>query len=111
MISRSQRINLEQFNLVMEKGKIVHSSLFLARILDGKTETRIAAIAPKKVAKTAVGRNKIRRKIYEAVRKLNGEISSGSHILIFAKSNIVNATQVEVVIDLKILFVKAGLLR
>ncbi len=95
----------------MEKGKIIHSSLFLARVLGGQSDMRVAAVAPKKVVKTAVERNKIRRKIYEAVRKLKSEMSSKSHILIFAKPTFIKSTQLEIDTDLKTLFVKGGLLR
>jgi ribonuclease P protein component len=111
MISRSQRISVEQFDSVMEKGKIIHSSLFLVRVLGGQSDMRVAAVAPKKVAKIAVERNKIRRKIYEAVRKLKLESSSNFHILIFAKPTIMKSTQLEIDNDLKTLFVKGGLLR
>lgn len=111
MISRSQRISGEQFDSVMEKGKIIHSSLFLARILGGQKDTRIAAVTPKKIMKTAVARNKVRRKIYEAVKEFKLEIVSGVHILVFAKSTAIKSTQTEIVTDMRTLFVKAGLLR
>lgn len=111
MLSRSQRLSVEQFNSVMEKGKIFHSSLFLARILSNQIDTRISTVTPKKVSKTAVGRNKIRRKMYEAVRNFKDSIPPGSYIIIFAKPTIIKSKQIDIVTDIKTLFVKAGLLR
>ena len=96
----------------MEKGKIFHSPLFLARILAGQLETKIAAIAPQKIVKMAVQRRKIRRKIYEGVRSLHADILPNEHILIFAKTvNVASSSQAEIKNDLKTLFVKAGIMR
>ena len=112
MLSRSQRLNLAQFDTTMEKGKIFHSSLFLARILVGQSEIRVAAVAPQKIAKTAVERSKIRRKIYEGVRSLRADILPNEHILIFAKTaSVASSSQTNIKNDLKILFVKAGIMR
>ena len=94
----------------MEKGRVSHSSLFLVRILRDQTDIRISAVAPKKVSKTAVGRNKIRRKTYEAIRTFKKMIVPGLHMIIFAKPTVVKATQNEIVADLKDLFVKSKLL-
>lgn len=110
MLPRSNRISVGQFDTIMEKGRVVHSPLFLVRILSGQADTKIAAVASKKVAKTAVVRNKTRRRIYEAVKDLKGNILN-NHILIFAKPAVVSATLAELNQDLRSLFVKSGLLR
>ena len=95
----------------MEKGRVFHSSLFLIRVVSGMPDTRIAAVAPQKVSKTAVVRNRIRRKTYEAVRNIKPSIIQGVHVAVFAKPSILNTKQVVIASDIKDLFVKAGLLR
>ncbi len=116
MIHRSQRISVEQFNKVMEKGKIVHSPLFIGRVLGGQVNTRIGAVAPQKIFKKAVIRNKIRRNIYEAVRSVQEDnvqkvVITGLFVLILAKPTILKASKIEISTDLKNLFVKAGVIR
>ncbi len=100
----------------MEKGKIAHSSLFLARILGGQIDTRIAAVAPQKIFKKAVIRNKIRRSVYEVLRNIqkapnNPTMIKGVHVLVLAKSPLLKSDRTEIETDLKTLFVKAGIMR
>lgn len=80
-------------------------------MISGMPDTRIAAVTPQKVSKTAVVRNKVRRKTYEAVRSIKPSIIQGVHVAVFAKPAVLNATQVAIAADIKDLFVKAGLLR
>ena len=111
MLNHSYRLTVEKFNQVMEKGRVSHSPLFLVRILRDQADIRISAVAPKKVSKTAVGRNKIRRKIYEATRTYKHRIIPGLHVIIFAKPTVLKATQKEIVADLEDIFVKSKLIR
>jgi ribonuclease P protein component len=111
MLSRSQRLSVEQLNAVMEKGRVAHSSLFLLRTLGGQKDTRIAAIAPQKIIKTATARNALRRKVYTATRSYVTNLKPGLHTALFAKSAAAQATLVEIQTNLSELFVKAGLLR
>jgi len=118
MISRSHRLSTEQFNEVIKKGRVAHSPLFLMRALQtGEGPARVAAAVPVKVARKAVSRNAMRRKVYEAVRTLLSDIKEGLHVILFAKT--INAptdlkkplTGALISNDLKGLFVKAGILR
>lgn len=110
MLSRSRRLSTEQLDSVMKKGKISHSSLFLMRVFSGQTDTRIAAIAPKKTIKMSTTRNAVRRKVYNATKTLIREIIPGTHIALFAKQATTNAKLVDIENNIKTLFVKAGLL-
>jgi ribonuclease P protein component len=141
MLKRSNRLSTKQFLEVMEKGRVTHSPLFVMRTLgtqvvsikeDGvrskrpagragggskgentRLDIRIAAVAPKKVAPTAVLRNSIKRHIYEAVQPLIASVTTsagqGIHIIIFAKTEAVKADFKGIAADLKSLFVKARL--
>jgi len=97
---------------MMEKGRAIHSPLFTIRILDQKTAkaTKVAAVAPQKVAKTAVKRNNTRRKIYQAIERLVPSLKKGFFIGIFAKSPALTAETAKIGDDLKDLFVKAKVL-
>jgi len=55
---------------VYQKGKTVRKSkMSLVFAENTRKFTRFAVVVSKKVAKTAVGRNKIRRRVYEVIRK------------------------------------------
>ena len=97
----------------MEKGRVAHSPLFLVRFvkISGTFVACVATVAPKKIAKTAVQRNRIRRKLYEAVRSFRGDIQPGMHILVFAKPALLVVSQKDITADLKALFVKASIMR
>jgi len=127
MLKRSNRLSTKQFMEVMEKGRVTHSPLFIMRTLgiqevrskekgvgskgDSMLDIRIAAVAPKKVAPTAVLRNGIKRHIYEAVRPLIASITmsagQGVHVIIFAKAEAVKADFKAIGVDIKNLFAKA----
>lgn len=111
MLPKSKRLTTAEFDAVMEKGKTAHSPLFLVRWTSSEKQTAFSAVSGKKVVSTAAGRNYMRRKIYEALRKLGLTSVSGVHAIIFAKSPAVEADQEVLANDLKSIFVKAGLLR
>ena len=55
---------------VYQKGKTIRSPrMSLVFVKNERGFTRIAVVVSKKVMKTAVGRNRIRRRVYEALRK------------------------------------------
>ncbi len=111
MLPRSQRLSGEQFALVMKNGRVSHSALFLLRALPGSPDTRISTTVPVKIAKTAVQRNKFRKKMYEAVRVIFSEIVPNTHIAIIAKPQLFQATQKAIETEVKEVFVKSRLLR
>ena len=111
MLPRSQRLSGEQLDSVMEKGRVAHSSLFLVRFLIGQTNTRIAVIASKKIAKTATVRNAIRRSTYRAIGSTLSKIIQGTHVALFAKKVVSQIPRAEIETDLENLFVKAKIVR
>ncbi|MES2314610.1 MAG: ribonuclease P protein component [Patescibacteria group bacterium] len=116
MLKSIHRLSTKQFMEVMEKGKIATSPLFVVRILERKLGvgslkqgegSQISAVAPKKVASTAVLRNRVRRQIYEAVRPLRATLLPATAIIIFAKNEALKTNLRSMTSDLKQLFVKA----
>ncbi len=112
MLNRSSRLTTKQFNEAMKNGKVVHSTFFIARIQSPTPSFRAAAVAPVKIAKTAVVRNRSRRRIYAAVRSLSLPASAKAHVILIAKSPLLIDDGSDAMrADLRSLFVKAGLLR
>lgn len=77
MISRKHRFRgYGSLKYVYQHGKTVRGPLFgLKAIENPKRETyRLAVVVSRKVNKSAVARNRIRRRLYEAVRLLEADI-------------------------------------
>ena len=111
MLPRSQRLSVEQFATVMKEGRANHSSLFLVRALVTADHTRISVTISSKIAKTAVLRNRIRRKLYEAIKPLYSGVKEHIHVVVIAKAPILTMSQSDIETEIKSVFVKAGLLR
>lgn len=115
MLPRSKRLSVSLFTNVLANGKIVHSPLFTARILktaashDGSS--RFSAVISKKIAKTAVERNKFRRRIYTSLSSLEKRVLPGFHIILMAKPTITKRLPKDVSEDLFNFFVKNGLIK
>lgn len=95
----------------MAKGKVSHSLFFLLRTLIVGKPTRVSVVVPQKIGKTAVIRNKLRRKVYEAVRPLFSLVAPDVYIIIFAKSSALSASFAELQREIRVAFVKAGVLK
>ena len=95
----------------MAGGRSFGSRLFRIRIAKSPGPTRIAAVAPQKVAKTAAARNRLRRLVYEAVRPMLEKLRPDREIIIFAGAQATKASLSEISDDLGIFFVKSGLLK
>jgi len=116
MLPRSQRLSVEQFNVVMLKGRVTHSSFFLLRSLKvdeigTARKTHIAAVVPQKLVKKATGRNKLRRVMYEAIQPLYNSVSPGLNVILFAKSPAIDADFKILSKEVRDIFVKAGILK
>jgi len=85
MLSREHRLDSEGVSLVMSKGRVVTSPSFLFRVLESKNAGtfKLAAVAPKKIFKTAVLRNKVKRRTRAAL------FSVLKHAGLMAKNNAV----------------------
>ncbi len=115
MLPRSKRLGVSLFTDVIAHGKIAHSPFFTARIqktADPKeTGARFSAAVSKKIAKTAVERNKLRRRVYSALAGLESKVPKGFYIVLLAKHPLRPAKLPEIASDLSFLFVKSGLIK
>lgn len=83
MIPKKNRIKREDFEEITKKGGFLSSSLFSIRFLKNPEKIRrISVVVSKKVAKTAVKRNLLRRRVYEVIQKMP---ESPYFSIIFAK--------------------------
>lgn len=110
MLPRSLRLTTKELEVMMEKGRVAHSALFLVRYTKVEGKTRIAAIVPKKIGKTAATRNSGRRKIYNAIAPIIPSLKDGLHIVLFAKASALKE-DANLPVDLKEVFVKSGLMK
>lgn len=99
MVPKKQRIDRETFDEIMKKGRIVHSGLFSLRFLKNpEKSTHFGVVVSKKIAKTAVLRNKIRRRAYSILRKT---IKNPYFAILFAKKGVEKATFIETELDIQ----------
>ena len=71
MLSKKYRFHSRGgMRYVYQKGKTVRKpGMSLVFVPNERGFTRVAVVCSKKVLKTAVGRNRIRRRVYEAIRR------------------------------------------
>jgi len=85
MISRSHRFHgHNSLRQVYQQGKTVRGPAFAVKsLLNPRRDSyRLAVVVSRKVHKSAVGRNRIRRRLYAAVRQLEDQISQPHDIVL-----------------------------
>jgi len=85
VISRKHRFRgLNSLRHVYQKGKTVRGALFSTKIApNNRRQTyRVAVVVSRKVHKSAVARNRMRRRLYEAVRQVEDDIAGPYDIVI-----------------------------
>ncbi len=108
MIPKTNRIDRENFEKVMKKGGFLNSSFFTLRFLKNPlNSTYFSVVVAKKVAKTAVMRNKIRRRGYAVLAKF---VKNHYYIILFGKKGVEKATFQEVETDILRVLEKAKIL-
>ena len=86
MITRGHRFHgYGSLRYVYQHGRTVRAPLLSARISDNERRKsyRVAVVVSKKVDKSAVVRNRIRRRVYEVVRQLDIKNSPDIVITVF----------------------------
>jgi ribonuclease P protein component len=90
MISRVHRFHgYNSLSHVYRQGATTRGSLFAIRaMVNPRRKTyRVAVVVSRKVNKSAVARNRIRRRLYEVVRELESQISAPFDIVVTVFSN------------------------
>lgn len=85
MFKKSARLSRSEFMSFLSSGKRYHSSSLTITFTPGQT-VRAAAVVGKKVAKQAVDRNRIRRRLYatllRSVRDVSAPCPTGTYIMV-----------------------------
>jgi ribonuclease P protein component len=114
MLPKKHRLPLHQKSLVAkrERKNLTQGKYFGLLITKQETnsESRYAIIASTKVSKKATQRNKVRRRLNEAIRELLKETKKGYDIVILTKKSALTASYQEILEDIKYTFAKAGIL-
>ena len=85
MLAKKNRLKKrEDFDNVYKKGRRIGSRFFLIKTIKGNKDTRIGFIVSKKVVSKIVLRNKLKRRMREAVQSFQGDIKKGYDIIIIA---------------------------
>ena len=93
MLPKKIRLTTSLFDQVFKVGKVQHGKLFWMRsfLLPLGFSSRFAVVIPKKVASTAVLRNKIKRLVYQEIEALLAEVpvvKTGNMTILGVKSDI-----------------------
>jgi ribonuclease P protein component len=105
MFKKSSRIEKKDVIKVIKEGVAYHSPSFLLKVLKNPLKTTLfAVIVSKKVAKTAVSRNKNKRRVREIMKKQSKNISQGCFYIIMLKKDLNRAVFGDVKKELSELF-------
>ncbi len=82
MLKKSRRLTAGEVRDIIKTGHPRRAGHLSARLVPGTTPLRAAAVISKKVAKSAVERNRQRRALYRALREIE---ASGSAVIFIQK--------------------------
>ncbi len=85
MISRANRFHgYNSLRKVYRRGQVARGGLFAVKAIDNprRQTYRLAVVVSRKVDKSAVVRNRIRRRLYEIARELGAQIDQPHDIVI-----------------------------
>lgn len=111
MLPRSKRLNKDLFLKVIKSGRMINTPLFSLYLSKTEKEKRFSVSVPKKVSKLAVDRNKIRRRVYSIIKKLEKEIITGVLGVIVVKNGTQKLSFIDLSIEISKVFVKSGILK
>lgn len=92
--------------MMLKKGTFSHGSFFALRCAPHET-LKVAVVVPKKIAKTAVVRNRIRRRVYAVVEQNAKDIEPAWYVF-SAKSGVATASFQKTHSDILSLLSKCG---
>lgn len=111
MLSKSKRLSTEEFQYTIDKGHIFHSPFIIIRLTKAIKSNKFSISVPKKVTKTAVFRNKIRRQVFNIIKKLNIDLTQGFNAILIMKVGAEKLDFTELNEEIRKIFVKSGLLK
>ncbi len=112
MLKKPYRLSKKEFEVIISGGKAIHCPIFTFVYISSTNKNMgLSAVASKKNFKTAVQRNKIRRRIYGSIeRVIHGQVLPIQGIFL-AKTAIIKADSGVIDLNIHQIFVKLGLLK
>ena len=105
MLPKRERLSVKDI-ASLSQGRSVFGSLVSLRFLPAK-EAKYSVSVSKKVAKRAVDRNRIKRRVYSAVRKAKGASSIPYSVMLMPKRECLTAPLADIQSEIEALFRKA----
>ena len=94
MLKKRERLSRSDFNTLFKHGKRFHTGFFTLLYSDNQKEMKCGLVVSKKVAKHAVKRNKLRRKVYH-ILKDSKQLLNHKHLAVLTKPTITTLTSEE----------------
>lgn len=112
MLSSKQKVNKALFKTLMEKGRNYHSAGFSLRVFFDSKQTlaKFSVVVPKKIEKSAVKRNGIKRRVYDVVGSFLKNAVPASVSAIFIKVPINRSSLPDFRRELEMAFKKSGII-
>ena len=102
MFPRRNRLSREEIALVTKNGKAVHTPLFTLKLLPHASGTghKFAFVISKKESKTAVSRNRAKRRVRGAMQKLVPKLDKPLYCIVFIKKAVLDTPFGDIVLSL-----------
>ena len=92
MLPKNERLRrAKDFALLSQKGRVVYSPFYALRIRASQTPTKVGFVTSSKVFKTAVARNRGKRRMREVLRLLKSEWPKNMDLLFILKLELLKA--------------------
>mgnify|MGYP000258102300 CR=1 FL=1 len=111
MLPKKNRLTKSSFNQVIDEGIPFHSPTATLRLTKSDNQSQFSISIPKKVSKSAVVRNKMRRKVYTIIKDFYPDLDRNVMGLIIMKPNSDKLEHEDLRKEIYNLFVKSGLLK
>jgi len=99
-----------EFQAVFGEGKRVSGAYFRLHVRPASAPARLGVAVSKRVDKSAVGRNRVRRQVKECFRLIRGPLPAGDYVVV-AKPEAARAANAALAADLRSLFTRAAALK
>jgi len=111
MLARKNRVSSIEFPAAKDRGSRLVSTLFSGTLYPSKTNTKFSVVVSKKTAKTAVSRNRIRRRFYSALEPLTRELKTAVLVVFYPKTSVVKIPFEGLKEEIRGIFIKNNLLK
>lgn len=107
MLPRPDRLRkMRDFALLSQKGRVVYSPFYALRLRASQGRTKVGFVASAKIFKTAVERNRVKRRMREVLRLLKAEWPVSFDLLFILKREAIDAGFEELGVSVKRSFEK-----